>query len=142
MALCKVLARQWPIKISVGGVLTAINGLDTLTFSNSKTDAPTTTRDENGRESHIVAARGSNIRFDGKYLVDPATGDRDPGQAAVDAAARLYGPDSLVEFSLTDPGGNVMTFNASVALNDVGGGMNDATSWGAELTVSGEIVYS
>ena len=37
-------------------------------------------------------------------------------------------------------GGTTKTFKASVNLSDLGGGNDDPMPWGAELTVSGEVI--
>lgn len=144
MAKVKVLSRDIIVKINVGTAeledFVEIKGLNSVTFSSSKNDADTTTFDEGGWGSHIVANRSRSASIEGFYLVDPETSERDPGQAAVDALNEKIGPDSLGEFRIEFPGGTSKTFKASVNLSDLGGGNDDPMPWGAELTVSGEVI--
>ena len=70
------------------------------------------------------------------------SGDRDPGQAEVDALASLTGLEGIGDFKVESPGGEVETFKASVAPSAVGGGEADDTSWGATLVVTGAITKS
>lgn len=142
MAATKVLARDWTIQIGTGKdntTFTTINGITSFSFTSSKTDADTTSFDEAGRESHIVSKRGNGLTVEGKYLEDSATKTRDSGQAAVEELAEKIGPDSIGTFKLTSPGGTIRTFKGSVKMADIGGGTDDPTSWGFEVTVSGTI---
>src|SRR5690606_8501311 len=62
---------------------------------------PTTTRpaprhfEDGGRLRHWVASRGDQFTLSGKRQEDPDTGDRDPGQEAVEAWAQEVGPGSI-----------------------------------------------
>ncbi|MDE5415482.1 phage tail tube protein [Alkalihalobacterium chitinilyticum] len=143
MAKVKVLSRDIVVKINTGtGSLedwTEIKGLNSVTFSSAKNDADTTTFDEGGWGSHLVANRSRNATIQGLYLVDVETSERDPGQAAVDSYNEKIGPDSLAQFQIEFPGGTVKRFTASVNVSDIGGGNDDPMPWGAELTVSGKV---
>jgi len=143
MALVKVLARDWVTEINTGTeetpVWTPIGGVETLTFSQDKEDADDTDFNSQGWAEHMVVQRSNSLTLEGKYMEDPQTGERDPGQEAVEQAGEAIGYDSLKQFRLTSPGGTVRTFKASVLIGDIGGGLNDKTSWGAELTISGPI---
>lgn len=142
MAVTKVLARDWVASINTGTyvspVWTEIKGLNTLTFSNGKNDAETTDFNSEGFEEHIVASRNAELGIEGLFLEDPSDGSRDPGQEAVEALAELMGNDSLGDFKLVSPGGTGKRFYASAQIGDVGGGNDDATSWSATLTRSGQ----
>ena len=143
MAVTKVLARDWTIEVQTGTDIAPewipIKGLKTFAFRNSKSDADTTTFDSEGNEEHIVASRGRSMTMDGTFLIDVGTGERDPGQMAVETLGEGIGPSSLNGFRLTNPGGMLRDFVASAKLSDVGGSEKDPTSWGAELTVSGKV---
>lgn len=139
MTLKKVLARDWNLEILVDAAYVEVLGLTSFGFGNSKTDADTKTFDTDGWDEHIVAGRGRSLSCDAKYLEDPADGSRDPGQAAVEAAALLIGHDSTATFRLTSPGGVTKVFSGSVNMKDVGGGVNDSTSWGCDILVSGTV---
>ena len=143
MAITKVLARGWTLEVNTGTEeepeFTPIGGINTFTFSNSKNDADITDFDSEGYMEHIVASRSFEISMEGFYLEDLATGDRDAGQEKVEEYGNLVGEDSLRTYRLTTPGGTVKTFLASTNIGDQGGGNDDPTSWGATLTVSGQI---
>jgi len=135
MAVVKVLTRDWDIDING----TAIGGTTEMTFTRSKKDAETTTKDEAGWDSHLVSRRQTVITLKGKYLEDPVNGDRDPGQAAVEVLGLTIGQSSLGTFHLESPGGTLYTFSASVEIGDVGGAEEEASDWNAKLTVSGPV---
>jgi hypothetical protein len=144
MAKTKVLARNWLIEIQTGTdatsgspIWTKIGGINTFTISSDKEDADTTDFDSVGHSEHIVASRSNEITFEGFYIEDQTTGDRDPGQQAVEDAGDEIGPASIKPLRMTSPGGKVRQFNGSFVTGDVGGGNNDATSWGASFTPSG-----
>lgn len=145
MAITKFLARDLNIDINTGTigapVWTAIKGLNTLTHSPSSQDAETTDFDSNGRAEHMKAERGDSWTLAGFALEDVATGDRDPGQAAVETLAQAVGLTSLGQFRLTSPGGNTATFMASAEVTQGGGGNNDAAQWQAVVMVSGAVTY-
>lgn len=139
MAVTKVLARDWVLEIKNSSGYTRIKGLNTLSFSNSKNDTDTTDFDSQGATEHLVTSRSQEISAEGFYLVDKTTKKRDEGQQAVEALAELIGPESLGEFRLTSPAGTMKTFLASANIGDIGGGNDDATTWGVTLTVSGKM---
>ena len=144
MAVTKFLARDLAIVIDTGGSggsFTPIKGLDTLTHSPSSTDAVTTDFDSNGRGEHMVADRGDTWTLAGFFLEDVLSGDRDPGQAAVEALGHATGLDSLGSFTITSPGGNTISFKASADVTGPGGSNNDAAKWQAVLKISGAITY-
>ena len=153
MAVTKFLARDLAIAISTApGVdtidgtaddtWTPIGGLNSLTHAPSTSRADTSSFDSNGRDEHLVASRGETWTLAGFTLEDVATGDRDAGQAAVEALAKLVGPAGLGWFQITSPGGNVIHFQASAEVTQAGGGHNDAAAWQAVLQVNGEPVYT
>jgi len=143
MPVTKVLARDWMLEIEDDNGTepewVEVKGLTSLSFGGDKTDADTTDFDSEGRAEHLPVRRERNLTIEGNYLEDPDTGDRDEGQDLVDDAAELVGQDALKEFRLTSPGGTEKEFTASVEPADVGGGVDDTTDWGADLTISGQV---
>ena len=140
MAVTKVLARDWTLEIlKAPSTYVKIKGLNTLSFSNSKNDTDTTDFDSEGATEHMVTSRSQEISGEGFYLVDRTTKARDEGQKLVEALAEKIGPETLGEFRLTNPAGTTKTFLASANIGDVGGGNDDATTWGVTLTVSGKM---
>lgn len=146
MAITKFLARDLTIEINTGSigspVWTAIKGLNTLTHAPSSTDAETTDFDSNGAAEHMKAERGETWTLAGFSLEDVTTGDRDPGQQAVEALALTVGLASLGNFRITSPGGNTATFMASAEVTRAGGGNNDPATWQAVVRVSGTVTYA
>lgn len=152
MAITKFLARDLAIAISTGAgvdtlpgtsddVWTSIGGLNSLTHAPSTSRADTSSFDSNGRDEHLIASRGESWTLAGFSLEDVANGDKDPGQAAVEALGKLVGPAGMGYFKVTSPGGNMILFEASVEVTLQGGGNNDAAAWQAVLTVNGEPTY-
>jgi hypothetical protein len=152
MAITKYLARDLTIAISTAaGVDTLpgteddtwldIGGLNTLTHAPSTAKADTTSFDSNGRDEHLPASRGETWTLAGFALEDVANGDRDAGQAAVEALGKLVGPAGLGYFKVTSPGGNIIIFQASAEVTLSGGGHNDAAAWQAVVQVNGEPEY-
>jgi len=140
MPVQKVLARDWKVEVKDdSSTWQEVGGVVTLGFGGSKTAADTTDFDSDGWEEHLVSRRGRSLTLEGHYLEDPDTGDRDPGQEAIDDLANAMGAEAVGDFKLTSPGGKVMTFSGSVEPADVGGGDADVTSWGATITVDGEV---
>lgn len=70
------------------------------------------------------------------------SGDRDAGQAKVDALAYAVGADAEGAFRVTYESGVTESFTATVDPGDVGGGDTDDTSWGATLVVVGAVTRS
>lgn len=138
MAVTKVLARDWSFKIGAS----AINGVQSFTVAPSKTDADTSDFESAGFNEHLPAARGYVVTLEGFHLEDNSTGARDAGQAAVETSAGLVGPTALSEYTMTSPGGNIWTFDASAQVDGPSGSTNDAATWKATLTVSGSIAIT
>lgn len=142
MPKVKVLARNWLIEINEGTDVAPqwikIGGINSFTLSNDKEDTDTTDFDAGGYGDHIVAGRSFEISFEGFFLEDPLTGERDEGQQAVENLAEKIGYESLGQFRMTSPSGKAKTYRGSAGVGDVGGGVNDATSWGATITVAGK----
>jgi len=139
MSAVKVLARDWVLEISVGETWTIIKGLNSISFSGTKTNADTTSFDENGWESHLPARRGRSLTVEAFYLEDPSNGARDAGQAAVESANEKIGHNGFADFRLISPGFVSRTFEGSVNVNDSIGGTDDPTSFNFEVDVNGLI---
>ncbi len=144
MAVTKVLARSWTKEIDTtgGGVYVDINGINSISVSQNKTEVETTDFESAGWGEFLIAARGNTVTLEGFWLEDESTGARDPGQAAVEASAKLFGASGLSTYRLTSPGGNTMTFSAAAEVEGPGGDHNAAASWKVSLHVHGEINYA
>ena len=144
MAVTKFLARDLTIEVRDAADTTwlAIGGLNSLTHSPATARADTSGFDSNGREEHIVAQRGDTWTLAGFAMEDVADGSRDAGQERVEDLGKLIGLDATSSFRVTSPGGNTITFDASVEVTLAGGGHNDAAAWQAVVTVTGEPVYA
>lgn len=141
MPKVKVLARNWLIEINEGTDIAPlwvrVGGVTSFTLSNDKEDTDTTDFDSGGYGDHIVSSRSFEISFEGFFLEDPEDGSRDPGQQAVENLADKIGYASIGQFRMTSPSGIAKVYRGSVGIGDVGGGVTDATSWGATVTVAG-----
>lgn len=141
MAQRKILARGWAFEISDGAPVATfiqIGGLNTWSVSVEKNDADTTDFDSDGWNEHIVASRGRSISFEGLFMIDPVTKIRDAGQAEVEELADKIDYDSIREFRYYHVATGIGRKGfVSANVSDVGGGNDDPTSWGAEMTFSG-----
>jgi len=146
MPITKVLARDATFEINDGTEAVPdwleIKGVTSLTFNPTKNDADTTDFDSEGVLEHLPASRGLAFTMGGFRLEDRDTGDRDPGQAAVEAYDALVGPDGLASFRITTPAGDVYAFSASVSVTPHGGGNDDPASWSVTITRSGPTTYT
>lgn len=143
--LVKIPARDFTLEIdenygtSGGEHFLGIKGLTSMAMSPKTTDTDTTDFDSNGDAEHLPMERGREFSCAGFYLEDLATGERDPGQEAVEALGERVGPAGIGAFRLSSPGGNIWTFLASVEVTSPGGGgNNDASSWNTKFTVTGK----
>lgn len=114
-----------------------LDDLDSFEFSGSKKDADTGTFDDAGRDSHMVMTRGNSMKIAGKYNEDTVLNSVRASWNALDDLAQGIGRASLGSFILTSPAGKTRTFYASVVMDNLGGGRDDVTLWGATLTSSG-----
>ena len=143
MALVRVLARDWVFEVEgTAGTFVPVGGLHTFGLGGTKVDTDTTGFDSEGFAEHLVTERAHSLTLSGFFIEDLDTGARDPGQKIIDELAEKIGEEAIGNFKLTSPGGTVMTFKGSVEPGDIGGGKNDATSWGATITVTGKITRS
>lgn len=139
----KINARDWTFELSDGAaipVFVQIGGVTSVTMSRSSTNEDTTDFDSGGTDEHEIMSRGRTFSIEGRYLMDPADGARDPGQAAVEALADALTYNSLRELRITDPAGGTSTQEVSAELGSIGGGTNSKTSWSATFTRSGATV--
>lgn len=142
MAVVKTLARDWDFFANTGTDETPtwvpINGINSASWGVTKNDADTTTYDDEGNATHLVASRGKNVTLSGIFMEDPDNGDRDPGQEACETWAEAIGPDSLRKFKAQTPGGTTIIGLASCSVNPGGGGNDDPTAWECAVTWSGK----
>lgn len=145
MVATKFLARDLLVEVldpASGGDYVEILGVESLTHSPSSTLANTTDFASQGRMESIMAERGDEITMSGFRMEDVATGDRDPGQAIVEAIGQEISVASIGTFRITSPGGDSVVFGATVEATLFGGGHNDPSAWGAKLTVSGAFAFN
>jgi hypothetical protein len=145
MAVTKFLARDLTIEVDAagsGGGFVEIKGLNSITHAPTSTDAETSDFNSGGRSEHLKAERGDSWTCAGFTLEDVVTGDRDPGQARVEAISQLVGPEALTRFRITSPGGNTIIFFGTAEVTLSGGGTNDASQWQAVVRASGSITFN
>lgn len=147
--LVKIPARHFVLELdenygtSGGENFIAIKGLTSFAGSPKTTDTETTDYDSDGVAEHQTMERSREFSASGFYLEDQSTGERDAGQAAIEALGELFGPASLGSFRYTSPGGNRWAFLATVEVNSPGGGgNNDMAAWGFKASISGPVSKS
>lgn len=141
MAPTSLLARGWTFEINTGTtevpVWTRVKGINTWSHSPTDNDADSTDFDSAGNPEHQKASHADEYTLVGQYKEDVGDGSRDPGQAAVEALAAQYGPDSIGDFRITSPGGNSTRFDATANVTVGGGGNDDNASWECTWRKSG-----
>jgi hypothetical protein len=134
----KVLAEEFVFEIGDGGGgFLEIKGLDTFSLDPSDQDTDTSDFQSGGFDESMIGSRGLAITLDGKYLIDPADGTEDPGQARVKAVALLTGRLSVVPFRVTDPANGTETFNGTVSRPKIGGKKGERVGWSTTVKRSG-----
>ena len=134
MAVTEVLARDWTFTID--GTDVGPEGVKSFKIDDEAVEADAGDFSTIWKK-HKVVGRGRKITLDCNYLEDPDTGDRDAGQAALEALALETGADAEGVFVITSPGGTAVTTTVTVKQNSLGGGNNDIATYGFELTVVG-----
>lgn len=146
MADEQVLMQDTTAEINTGTVgsptWVAIHGITGITHSPSTTRVDTKNFDSGGRMTHKVARRGDAFTISAQRLEDEGDGSRDAGQEACETAGQAVGAAAEKQFRLTSPGGNTLTFLASVEVTQLGGNTDDVANWQAALEVTGDITYA
>lgn len=141
MAVTEIPSRDWTFQLNTGTsaspVWVAIGGITDHSLKRSSGETDTTDNDDDGRPTHMKMSRQDEWSLKGNYLEDVSTGDRDPGQEAVESWADEVGPDSIKEFRITSPGGTTRTFDASAEVQQPGGGNDDHEKWECTVKQSG-----
>jgi hypothetical protein len=143
-----ILTRQSTFKINTGTDATptwvAIGGLTNLNYSLDESVAEGNHFGSGGWNSSLVSRRGVSFSLDAMYLVDAATGARDPGQEAVELSSRQIGTAGLKSYQFADgsTGGKTITFKAHATATYSGGGVDDNAGWTATVTATGAPTFA
>ncbi|WP_018219191.1 phage tail tube protein [Salinispora vitiensis] len=122
-----------PTWTGVGGLLSG-----TVSYNENEEFADTTVWDSEGYYGQEKMQLGASLSLEGRFLQDPATGVRDPGQELVEAHAVLLGYDSQIDVRFRYPGSTTWkVWKATVSVGEQGGGLNDKASWNAEFVRCG-----
>jgi hypothetical protein len=92
--------------------------------------------DSDGADERIVG-HAVSFAVTANRLEDPDTGERDSGQAAVEAVQWETGEEARLQFQITSPGGLIWIFTASVECQPFGGDHKSGANWSATLSVKG-----
>jgi predicted secreted protein len=117
---------------------TPIHGVRSFTISTTKNDIDTRDFDSGGWLEHIVGSRGKSFTVAGARIEDEDTGDRDPGQEAIETLGDELGADAIGSFRITTPGGTTYIFGASADVTPFGGGLDAFADWSVGLTMTGQ----
>jgi hypothetical protein len=143
MAVTEIPAQDFEFDLNTGTVgvpvWVPVVGINNLAHAPTTNRADTRHFGDGGRLKHWVASRGDTFTLTGLRQEDHDTGDRDPGQEAVEVWANQMGPDSIKQFRITTPGGNTLAFNASAEVTRFGGGNDDPSAWTVVVEVDGPI---
>lgn len=135
MPVDKVNAENWVVKVDD----TVIKGIENFGISRNTTRADTTDFESEGSEENRVIRRGKTITLNGHYLEDEATGDRDPGQEALEGATEEVGTAAEKSITMVSPGGTEFAFQATVEVG-TDGDKNDVTKFSYTLVRTGATV--
>lgn len=123
-----------PTWTGIGGLLTG-----TVNYAENEEFVDTTTWDSEGYYEQEKIQLGASLSLEGRYLQDPVTGTRDPGQALVETLALKMGYDSQIDVRFRYPGAAYWkVWKATVSVGEQGGGTNDKVSWNAEFVRCGK----
>lgn len=147
--LVKTPARHFVLEIdenygtSGGESWLPIKGLTSFGQSPKTTDTDTTDFDDDGDATHQTMERSAEYTASGFYLEDRTTGERDPGQEAIEALGERMGPASVGAFRVTSPGNNRWAFLATAEVTSPGGGgNNDMSAFSFKLSRTGAVTKS
>jgi hypothetical protein len=123
---------------------TDVKGLNEVSFDVSSESVDATDFDSPGWTQDRIVSRGKTMSWTGFYLVDPDTGDRDPGQEAVEAAADTITGESghVLQYRLEKAWGGAITFKATVEVKAGGGEAKGLSPWEATLSITEKPVES
>lgn len=151
MAQQEFLARDFFFEINTGTsgapVWTDIGGVTTWDLKEAQKEADATDFSDNGYSSAMVVSAAMSVSLKGNLNTDGDT--RDPGQKAVEAAARTFGPAGIKEYRIWGPrtaasfdeAAGTIEFAAAAKLTGTGGGNEALLPWSAELLVDGKPTY-
>lgn len=141
MSYQAIPAHNFPLSIQTGTdetpEWTVVGGLDTITPQPQTREADTTTFANAAWGTILVIGRGLTVSVSGKAMYDE-DGAKDDGQAAVEALAEEVGRAARGTFRIALPAADsALEFVADVKnVTPFGGGVNDPSSWSAELHVA------
>ena len=122
-----------PVWTGVGALLSG-----SVSYDENEETVDTTTWDSEGHYEQEKMQLGASLSLEGRYLQDPETGVRDPGQELVEAHASLLGYASQINVRFRYPGATLWKlWRATVSVGEQGGGTNDKVGWSAEFTRCG-----
>jgi hypothetical protein len=145
------LARDFSFEIdtstgSPGETWTEIGGINTWEWREAGTDADATDFSDNGYSAAMIVASKVSALLRGNLKTDGET--RDPGQKAVEAAARTFGPGGVRSYRIWGPRSATfetaeatIEFDAFAKLSGTGGGNEALLPWSVELLVDGEPTF-
>lgn len=138
--MIEILAREMVVDLETApDTFTKIEAVESITVTPGKVDADTGHFDAAGWARHIVAERSLELTLNIVYQEDEDTGDRPPGQQALQDLANEIGYQSLGTFRIYGPNGKGIKFKASANVPPIaGGGRNDAGTYSATITMSGK----
>lgn len=140
----KILARDFVFRLNTGShaspVWVVIGGITSFSPGSTGNRTQTTTFDDVGWLTNMVASRGGTVSLEGQMIEDESDGARDAGQEACEAWAMEMAQASVKEFQIETPGGTTATWEATAVApfaTGSGGGNDDAAGWTLDIEFSG-----
>ena len=152
MAQQEFLARDFIFEIDTstgtpGETWTEIGGINTWDLKEAGKDADATDFSNEGYSASMIVSSTMSVMLKGNFNTDGAT--RDPGQKAVEKAARTFGPNGIRSYRIWGPRSaadfasaeGTIEFQAFAKLSGTGGGTSALMPWAVELMVDGEPTF-
>lgn len=140
MAVGETLARNWDFSVSTNGVsYVTMSGVNNWSLDYGDTMKDSTTFDTNGYGRSVKTVRASTITFEGLYLFDDDTGNRDAGQQMVDASTKQFGSDGVLYYKITHAvdTDSVLIFKGVASHDNRGGKNDDLEMWKVKVAMYG-----
>lgn len=144
MPKVQIPARDFILEVSDGAATPTwleVDGFTSVTVNRSENEetANTTTFSSDGYYEQEIAQRGAIIEVEGRLLLDPATGEQDPGQARCDELATKVMRESLGLMRFRYPSQTDWTqWSATFTSGESGGETNNKATWAMTFTRSGK----
>lgn len=137
-----VLARDYLFSVSTDNVtFTTISGINSFAFAHDNNMQDVRVFADRGAPRDLSTSFTAVVTLEGFMWEDEATGDRDAGQALVDAAVGQLGAAGVRYYKVQsrNVAGDTLVIQANAKFTDfLGGGVDDFAPWAVDLSLYGQ----